>query len=201
MIKAVVFDVGEVLLKEKNGEIEAELWKKLGRRNDKAREIILKYLNRAISRKEEDFWLEKKIAKRLNLDPNQLINLWMNLKDKYFEVNRDVEKIIAKLKKNKYTLVSLTDVNYSHEIVRRKMNVYSMFDINLKSFELKTRKPLKKFYKVLLKRTKLKPEEIIFIDDFPLNLETPKKMGIKPILFIDALQLKKDLIKLGVKLK
>ncbi|OIO41237.1 hypothetical protein AUJ61_00365 [Candidatus Pacearchaeota archaeon CG1_02_30_18] len=200
MIKAIIFDIGEVLLIEKNRKIENKLVKKFSLNRDRFRETKFKYLNKSLIRKKEDFWFEKKIAKKFELDPKEFINHWQELKKRNFKINKEILEIIQKLDKKRYLIWSLTDVNYSHDLIRKSLGVYDFFKSNIKSINLNTRKPLKKIYKILLKKLGHKPEEIVFIDDMKINLEVPKNFGVKTILFKNAAQLKKDLNKFGVKI-
>jgi len=190
-IKAIVFDIGNVLITEDNPKVILDLENKfkLARR---------KYLNKSLVRN-NSFWFERKVAKKLNIDKNLFVNYWYKLINKNHFLNKEVVNIIKVLRKNKYFLATLTDVNYSYEKIREKFNIYSLFDIKIKSIDLKTIKSKKKIYRILLNRLKVDPREIIFIDDFKINLELAREFGIKTILFKNSKQLKKDLIELGVK--
>jgi len=199
-IKAIVFDIGEVLLAENNRKIENNLVKKFNLDLDRFRKAKFKYLDRSMIRIKEDFWFEKKIAKKLNVDINNFISSWQKLMEENFEIKKDVLKIVKILGKKGYFLCSLTDVNYSHNLLRDKLGVYTHFKANFKSIELKARKPSQRIYTLLLKKINYLPQEIVFIDDFKINLEIPKKMGVKVILFKNSKQLKKDLNKLGVRI-
>ena len=61
-----------------------------------------------------------------------------------------------------------------------------------------SRKPDPTIFKVALEVTQRKAERCVFIDDRPLNLESPKKLGFNTIHFQNPNQLKSDLGKLGV---
>ena len=61
-----------------------------------------------------------------------------------------------------------------------------------------SRKPEPTIFKVALEVTQRKAERCVFIDDRPLNLESPKKLGFNTIHFENPNQLKSDLGKLGV---
>jgi HAD superfamily hydrolase (TIGR01509 family) len=66
------------------------------------------------------------------------------------------------------------------------------------SFEVGSRKPEKKIFRVLLSKYHLKPAECVFIDDRDFNLVPAKEIGLKTILFKNPKQLEKDLRKIGV---
>ena len=67
------------------------------------------------------------------------------------------------------------------------------------SYQLKIRKPNPAFFKKILQKLKINPENAIFIDDQPLNVAAASKLGIKSILAESGWieELKKNLISLG----
>ena len=62
-----------------------------------------------------------------------------------------------------------------------------------------SRKPEPNIFRVALEVTQRSAERCIFIDDRPLNLESPRKLGFHTIHFQNPEQLKSDLGNLGVK--
>lgn len=66
------------------------------------------------------------------------------------------------------------------------------------SYTVKTVKPEPEIYKILLERYQLMPEECVFIDDRPENLETAHKLGMKTVLFTSYEQAVEALHGLGV---
>jgi len=51
------------------------------------------------------------------------------------------------------------------------------------SFEMKTNKPNKEFFEIMLKETNYSPSECVFVDDSKTNLLTAKEMGFITIWF------------------
>ena len=72
------------------------------------------------------------------------------------------------------------------------------FQVFFSSCYLHTRKPEEMIYRIALKVTQRAPEECVFIDDRPLNLENPRKLGIKTIHYQGAEQLREELKNCGV---
>jgi len=58
-----------------------------------------------------------------------------------------------------------------------------IFDIALFSAEEKVRKPEEEFFRLMLNKLKVRPNESIFIDDFVENIEGANKIGMNTILF------------------
>jgi putative hydrolase of the HAD superfamily len=60
------------------------------------------------------------------------------------------------------------------------------------------RKPEELIFRVALRVTQRPSDQCVFIDDRPLNLDSPRRLGMNVIHFQDAQQLRRDLQKLGV---
>ena len=61
-----------------------------------------------------------------------------------------------------------------------------------------SRKPEEMIFRVALEVTQRRPEQCLFIDDRPLNLESPRRLGINAIHHQNAEQLRSELGKYGV---
>ena len=72
------------------------------------------------------------------------------------------------------------------------------FDVFFSSCYLHTRKPEEMIFRIALEVTQRPAEECVFIDDRPLNLENPRKLGMKTIHYQNAGQLCAELKKCGV---
>ena len=72
------------------------------------------------------------------------------------------------------------------------------FQAFFSSCYLNARKPEETIYRIALEVTQRDPEKSVFIDDRPLNLENPRRLGINVIQHRDAKQLRTDLQALGI---
>lgn len=63
---------------------------------------------------------------------------------------------------------------------------------------LHARKPEETIYRIALEVTQREPERCVFIDDRPLNLENPRRLGMHVVHYQSAPQLAEDLKLLGV---
>jgi putative hydrolase of the HAD superfamily len=61
-----------------------------------------------------------------------------------------------------------------------------------------SRKPEETIFRIALEVTQRSPEKCLFIDDRPLNLESPRRLGMNTILHQNAKQLRSELGKYGV---
>ena len=134
------------------------------------------------------------IAKESDVDKNII---WKKIFKK-IKVNKELLKIINKLKKN-YKIALLT--NFHHKplndlLIKYKLEKY--FDLKVISSLLKLHKPDPKIFNKTLKLLKIKPAEAIFIDDSQKYINGGIAVGIKSFLFTTNKKFKKDLVNCGV---
>ncbi len=72
------------------------------------------------------------------------------------------------------------------------------FPVFFSSCYVRSRKPEELIFRVALEVTQRPPEECLFIDDRPLNLESPRRLGMNTIHYQNAGQLRSELGKYGV---
>lgn len=72
------------------------------------------------------------------------------------------------------------------------------FEVFFSSCYVRSRKPEETIFRVALEVTQRPPEQCIFIDDRPLNLESPRRLGMNVIHYQDPQQLRTELRKHGV---
>src|SRR5882724_8875516 len=82
-----------------------------------------------------------------------------------------------------------------------KFGLRRYFPVFFSSSFLGLRKPDEAIYQMVLQVAQRAPEECIFIDDREVNLECPRELGIKTILFKNAAQLRSELAGQGVALQ
>jgi putative hydrolase of the HAD superfamily len=73
------------------------------------------------------------------------------------------------------------------------------FQVFFSSCYVHARKPEEQIFRLALAVTQRPPEKCVFIDDRPLNLESPRRLGMNTIHFKDAQQLYRELSALGIK--
>jgi putative hydrolase of the HAD superfamily len=72
------------------------------------------------------------------------------------------------------------------------------FQVFFSSCYLHTRKPEEMIFRIALEVTQRPAGECVFIDDRPLNLDNPRKLGMKTIHYQNAEQLRAELKNCGV---
>ncbi len=209
-IKAVIFDIGGVLALNKN---PTTIKRGISTRTLGIHQYIAKKLNLSL-----DQWFdsadeayihsfEGTISYKKTLDiiskntktPNKkLRKILVTPYKKNFKQNTPLHKLAIKLKKQGYKIAVLSDQWHpSKEAVVLK-KYYKKFNVVILSCDVGFRKPDIRIYKLTLKKLKLKPNQVIFIDNQIWNIKPAKKLGMKTILFRNNRQTIKEMKKLGV---
>lgn len=191
MIKAIIFDFAGVI-----GTEGYSLWAK----EKKAQGIeatstyfhdISNSLDRGDITREE---FTQDLAKKVGTDSSKI---WGEMFKK-IKINDELLSYIDRLKKN-YKIGLLT--NYNHLWMNELFSIYKLekyFDSKVISSLHNVIKPEKEIYKISLNMLKIKPEEALFFDDRPQNIEGGENIGIRSFLFVDNKKFIEDLKSCGI---
>lgn len=195
MLKAIIFDLSEVLLrgllgtedylKETYGlEIENSKWK--------IKELE-HFFHGQIT--EEEYWAA--VVKEYHL-PLSVDQLKAAVRSNFKEIE-GTRNIIISLKEKGYKL-GLLSVHTKEwvEYCEEKLGYHQLFDSTMYSFEVSVSKPDTKAYQLILEKLQIQPNEGLFIDDTLINVEAASQLGIQALQFFSASQLKKDIQNLGI---
>ena len=202
MIKAIIFDAGEVLFNSKRSlfTVPIEYISRVTGRGleevDKAyREVIIECERKEV--KESDFW--KKIMVKLNVDGLYSKQDPIGEGFKVFRKNEEVFSLLESLRL-KYLLAVVSNANSVEAGKIQAKEMYKHFDVVVLSFQIGVRKPDPKIYEVALNKLNAKASEVVFVDNVKTNIEEAKKLGFHGVLFKDVRSLKVQLSNLGVSL-
>lgn len=197
MIRNIIFDVGKVLVSYE----PEEYMKRLGFSEEKRKRI-----NEAMF--ENPLWDESDQGLRTT---EELLKAFIanapDLADEIRMVHRAVGDTIEllpyalewiqDLKAKGYKIYILS--NYSENTfnqTQEKLKFLPVVDGAVFSYEIKLLKPDAAIYDYLCEKYQLIPEESVFLDDRPVNIEGARKKGIHGIVFCDYEQGKRELEKL-----
>ncbi|MBR2704374.1 MAG: HAD-IA family hydrolase [Clostridia bacterium] len=179
MIKNIIFDVGNVIWKGNSKSIINYI--KIDNIEDKEKISSFFQGFRSLDLAEEtieEHYEKWKENNNLNDDydnkyKNQLINYYRNR-----EFNSEVINLINKLKENNYKIFVLSNNNEQAINYLKSCEETKNIDGWVVSYEYKLVKPDKEFYKILLNKYNLKPEECFFVDDKEKNVQAGIELGM-----------------------
>ena len=104
-----------------------------------------------------------------------------------------MEELLTQLKSEGYKLYGLTNWCSKVHQTMAQFDIFKLLDGSIISSDEKVLKPEPAIYQRLFDRFNLKPEECIFTDDRPLNIEGSRRMGMDGIVFKNARQYEREL--------
>lgn len=193
MIKAIIFDLGGIIIYPNWEKINEESIKKTGISIYKPKGLENKHedLKKDLTTTEEYFKILIQVSKKEHSIKN-LIKLYKRLYKKYTKVDKNVLSLVKDLSK-KFITICLSDTVLVQYKVNEKRGILKHFKHKFFSFGLNQLKKENSFIKVL-ESLKLKPEECLFIDDAPRFVEGAERVGIKGLLYTSAEELEQQLI-------
>lgn len=199
MIKAILFDVGGVLIEnptEKRCRKYAELCSE-SQKNIKKKLKNFTSLFDAGKISSTEFWL--KASKELGIKKRIFKKIWVD-EIKNSKKNTNIFQLAKSLKLNGYKIGILsTSSTVDTRILNTKQIIYSIFHPNVfLSFKIGYSKPSEKIYRFALKKLKLKPNEVVFIDNRKEHVVGAKKVGMVGLYFTSYQKFVYDLKKLKV---
>lgn len=176
MIKNIIFDLGNVILKDSPSIVLKNLkeldkscliikrkffdnWNEL----DLGNETLEEHLNNC----ELDFPINESIKEIL-------LNYY-----KYRPFNNEVIELMNNLKNNKYNIFILSNNNKEAYEYLIKLPVFKSVDGWVVSCDYHILKPNKELYIKLFENFNIKPEECFFIDDKETNINVARTLGMK----------------------
>jgi epoxide hydrolase-like predicted phosphatase len=184
MIKAIIFDMGGVLLRT----IDPTPRESMARRFGITRNELERYVFRGPTSLQSEVGLVSDIYhwqtvlkhfKQKEANPLEIYK-------EYFSgdaINQELLSYAESLKPEyEIGLLSNAWVD-SRNKLGLLFHFIDIFDIALFSAEEKVRKPEEEFFRLMLNKLKVRPDESIFIDDFVENIEGANKIGMNTILF------------------
>lgn len=181
MIKNVVFDVGNVILKGRpcnilnNLDLDSDMKKEIQEKffcNWDELDLGLVTLNDFFNRCEFSFYITDELK-------DKLINYY-----KYREFNEDVLNLIHDLKINGYNVYLLSNIYCDVTTYLKSLDFYKDIDGDCFSCFYHIMKPNKEIYKILLDKYNLVASECLFIDDKQNNIDAANDLGFITRKFI-----------------
>jgi putative hydrolase of the HAD superfamily len=138
----------------------------------------------------DDIW--QALGERLNLDGEQLAALERD----FWAGDQVDQQLIAKTRALRPTRKTALLSNAWPDLrgaLEKLWGIADIFDEIIISAEVGFAKPDPRIYQLTLERLVLKPEEVVFIDDFKHNIEAAEKMGLNTIHFTHTVEVLSEL--------
>ena len=192
-IKLIIFDAYGAVLSRGYPDTVGVLAKRYKIPEAKLQQVLYqKYFNLAALRKitQKQAWQEAVQELKLPLSWQAVRALHMSL----FKVNRPVLRIARNLRKDYITIMLSKNTRSQFAGTKKKLPaVWRSFDCVMNTWELNLPKASRATISLIAKKFKVKPTEIILIDDQRDNLIAGKAMGVKTIFYRNFKQFKKEL--------
>lgn len=192
-IKAIIFDVGGVIYPNRL-DLVREGVEGIGLEYEEFKRCFdVHWDDYKIGRiKKEEFWAKTLTYLGRNPSKENIYEISEIQKRVWQEPDKSMIKLITNLR-NKYTVLCLTNICDEYAEVIERDNIQQFFSKVYMSHRLEMKKPDTKIYLHVLDDNNLKPEEAVFIDDKPINIESAARLGIQAIRFTGRIHLKQRL--------
>jgi glucose-1-phosphatase len=194
MIKAVIFDVGGVLLRTEEPAIRRSLEERLNLSAGEAEYLVF---NSEMGRAAQMGQITSRalwqwVQSHLNLDEGELAQF----KAEFFGGDRLDTALIAAIRGLRPRYQTAIISNYMDELndlLHKTHRIADAFDLIVGSSYEKIMKPDPIIFQRTLERLNCRPEESIFIDDFPHNVEGARAVGMHAIHFIPGIDVMEEI--------
>ncbi|MBI2452321.1 HAD-IA family hydrolase [Candidatus Pacearchaeota archaeon] len=198
MIKTIAFDMEGVLVKSGKKSIQESVAKEFGIKIKNWIEIIRPIIRLSSKGRISKRETLARIKEVLNENHKKIENALKEFYKKSYKTNKIMLELSKKLKK-RYKIIIMSNLGHlAKEVLVENRNM-KHFKNKIISCDIGKSKANKKFFEIALKKSKTKPNEMVFIDNLKINVSTAKELGIKAVLFKNNKQVIKELGKLGVK--
>jgi putative hydrolase of the HAD superfamily len=201
MIKAIIFDVGGVLIRTQDHRPRRALEKKLGLRPWESEEIVFAGSAGTSAQlgkiSHEELW--QSIGSRLQLSEGQL----REFRNDFWSgdvLDTALVSLIRNLQDRYQTAIISNATDDLRRQLREDHQIADAFDLIVCSAEERIMKPNPDIYHRTLSRLQRKPVETIFIDDASENVAAARKIGMHAIHFQEDLALPERLSQLGIRI-
>ena len=199
MIKAIIFDIGGVIVRTEDHSSRRQWEKKLGLAEWESETIVF---NSEMGTKaqcgaitDDALWVW--VGQRLNLDEAELAafraGFWAG-----DVLDSGLVGFIRTLRPKYQTAVISNATDNLQNGLTNQFHIADAFDLIVGSATEKVMKPDPQIYQRTLKRLGRQPEEAVFIDDFAHNIEAAQAVGMATIHFKPGTFVPDELAKLGV---
>ena len=186
MIKNIVFDMGQVLIRFDRDYLigQTGVSPEDGRllMNEVLRSVEWARTDRGTMTEEEGAAsICRRLPERLHAAAEALFLRW----DRPIRPVEGMAELVEELKKAGYRLYLLSNASFRQHEYWQRVPGHECFDGTLISCDVLSVKPEREIFQILFERFGLRPEECFFVDDSPLNIEAAFFCGMSGAVFND----------------
>jgi glucose-1-phosphatase len=178
-IEAVIFDVGNVLVRFDWQLAEQQFRTRIGNNTKEAREalFILKERLELGRISQEGFVLEAIRAVGFRGRPDEFATIWNCI----FSPNEQMEKLVGGLSKSLplYLLSNTSELHLAH--LTKSFDILRHFSDGVYSCRVECAKPDRRIFEIAAKRFGVTPSRTLYIDDLAENVESAAGVGFHAI--------------------
>jgi glucose-1-phosphatase len=199
VIRAVIFDMGGVILRTEDLTSRTNLARKFGLTRKELEMIIFQSPESQRAELGEFTELQhwNNMARLLHFPPEEL----EEFQRAYWDGDRadtELEKYIRSLRPRYKTGLLSNAWHGTREKAAKLYTFLTAFDVVIFSADVHLRKPDPRIFHLMIARLGVKAHEAVFVDDFVDNIEGAKAVGLRTVLFTGRESAIKELKKMGV---
>jgi len=183
-IKAVIFDMGGVLLRTEDTSARDAIAKRFGVTRQELEAVV--FSNESSIRSEQGKLSDVEHWQMVMRHFGQPVGDHLPLYNEYFSgdfIDQRLLRFAASLKPQ-YKLGLLSNAwESARPLLSERFDFLDIFDHSIFSYEVKIRKPDPAIYNAILEMMMVQPQEAIFIDDLLENVEGAKAVGMVALHF------------------
>lgn len=129
---------------------------------------------------------KQEALKTLAPEDRPAADLYLDHWHEHYQVINGMPEIIHDLKARGIKLFVLSNYPEVFELVHARYELLHLFDGRLISYEAGTGKDDPEFFRLLMNKYDLKPEECMYFDDYPRFIKVARALGIDGHTFVSA---------------
>ncbi|MEA5077392.1 MAG: HAD family phosphatase [Anaerolineaceae bacterium] len=196
-IKAVIFDMGGVILRSDDLTSRQELANRYAVTEEQLEDIVFDSPTAKVATvgqiSEREHWQE--VFAMLNVRPEDE----QAFQDAFWagdRIDRGLVKFLSDFRPHYQTGLLSNAWSGARDMLTQKYQAIDAFDTSIFSFEVGMAKPDPAIYHYILDLMQVKPEEAIFLDDFERNIIAANQVGIHGVRFLNREQAMRDILAL-----
>lgn len=193
-IRAVIFDLGGVLVRTEDPRPRTELARRLGMTYDELSHLVFESDSTRLATigkiTTKEHWESVRLALGLSVEdfPGVRTAFWAG-----DELDGGLVNYIRSLRPQLKTGLLSNAWDNLRRVITHTWEIADAFDDIVISAEAGMAKPDPRIYQLALQRLGITATEAIFVDDFPRNIAAAHQVGLQGILFVNPSQVRLDL--------